>query len=81
MLMYYCYYTILMEYENLPLYDHLISYPNVFVRLHGSVIDSLSITSMMRTESLASMRESALIEAFIGRDGDRERKKLLDVQR
>lgn len=68
MLMYYCYYTILVKYENLPLYDHLISYPNVFVRLHGSVIDSLSITSMMRTESLASMRESALIEAFIGRE-------------
>lgn len=49
-----------------------MSYPNVFVRLHGNVIDSLSITSMMWTESLASLRESALIKAFNG-----EKKKIV----
>lgn len=75
-------YIFLMEYENLPLYDHFISYPNVFVRLHGSVIDSLSITSMVRTESLPSMRDSALIKALNrGKENESDRDKLVDVRK
>lgn len=50
--------------KNLPLCDHLTSYPSVCVKLHGNTIDSLSIASMIRTESFESMRESALIIAI-----------------
>lgn len=49
--------------KNLPLYDHLTSYPIVFVSSHGNTIDSFSMDSTIRTELFESIRVSPLIMA------------------